>query len=63
MIRACTLAALAIALGACAAEQSQDYVVRLDLDQIAADTAERDASPGFDTLRESGPHLARSPQG
>ena len=52
MIRACPLAVLAIALAACAAERSQDYVVRLDLDQIAADTAARDASPGFDTLRE-----------
>ena len=54
MTRACTLAALAFALAACAAERSQDYVVRLDLDKIAADTAKRDASPGFDTLREWG---------
>ena len=52
MIRACTLAAMVIALAACAAEQSRDYVVRLDLDKIAADTAKRDASPGFETLRD-----------
>jgi len=52
MIRAYALAALVIALAACAAEHSRDYVVRLDLDKIAAETAKRDASPGFDTLRE-----------
>jgi len=52
MIRAFTLAALAIALTACAAEHSRDYVVRLDLDKVAAATAKRDASPGFETLRQ-----------
>ena len=48
MIRAPLLASLALALSACAAEP--DYVVRLDLDEIAARTAERAASPGFASL-------------
>ena len=53
MIRAWTLAAVVIGLAACAGERSRDYVVRLDLDKIAADTAKRDASsPGFETLRQ-----------
>ena len=52
MIRACTLAATVVALAACAGERSRDYVVRLDLDKVAADTAKRDTSPGFDTLRD-----------
>jgi hypothetical protein len=48
--RALVLAALATAVSACAAERSQAYVVRLDLDAIAAATAARDASPGFASL-------------
>jgi hypothetical protein len=52
MIRALILAALAAGMTACAAEPSRAYVVRLDLEQIAADTATRDTSPGFATLRE-----------
>ena len=42
--------ALALASSACADEDSGKYVVRLDLDQIAAETAARDAAPGFETL-------------
>ena len=44
------LLALALASSACADEDSGKYVVRLDLDQIAAETAARDAAPGFETL-------------
>ena len=42
--------ALALASSACADEDSGKYVVRLDLDQIAAETSARDAAPGFETL-------------
>ena len=48
MIRAALLATLALAAAGCAAEP--DYVVRLDLDEIAARTAARDSSPGFTSL-------------
>jgi hypothetical protein len=48
MVRAALLCALALAAAACAAEP--DYVVRLDLDEIAARTAARDISPGFTSL-------------
>ena len=44
------LLALVLASSACADEASRKYVVRLDLDQIAAETVARDAAPGFETL-------------
>jgi hypothetical protein len=52
MTRALTLSALAISIAACAAEPSRAYVVRLDLEQIAAATAARDTAPGFASLRQ-----------
>ena len=51
MIRIVSVAILALAGAACAAERSREYVVRLDLDQIAAQTAARDHAPGFASLR------------
>ncbi|MCT2557721.1 hypothetical protein N0B51_01870 [Tsuneonella sp. YG55] len=45
--------------GACAA--SPDYVVRYDLAQLAFETSERDASPGFASLPESAPKDAEAP--
>jgi len=50
MVRPALLMALALSSSACASDESRDYVVRLDLDEIAAQTAERDASPGFASL-------------
>ena len=41
-----------LACGACALGQP-DYVVRYDLEQIAYDTAMRDASPGFSGLPDA----------
>ncbi|MGN3974512.1 hypothetical protein [Tsuneonella sp. SYSU-LHT278] len=38
---------------ACSADAG--YVVRYDLDQLAYETSERDASPGFESLPESVP--------
>lgn len=40
---------IAFATAACAARPA--YVVRLDLTQVAAQTAARDAAPGFASLR------------
>jgi hypothetical protein len=51
MARLVLIAALALAGSACAADPSRQYAVRLDLDQIAAETAARDAAPGFATLK------------
>jgi hypothetical protein len=48
MARLIFLAALALAGSACSGAPS--YVVRLNLDQIAADTAARDSAPGFASL-------------
>ena len=42
---------MSLAAASCAAHGSRSYVVRLDLDRIAAQTAERDASPGFTSLK------------
>ena len=57
MVRAAAVIAVVLAASACAAEATPDYVVRLDLDQIAAATAERDsyAAPGFETLGPGAP--------
>jgi len=49
MARSFLVAALALAGSACAAQPT--YVVRLDLDQIAVQTAARDAAPGFASLK------------
>jgi len=60
MVRSAVIPALALVVAACAAEDRGDYVVRLDLDQIAAQTAARDAAPGFETFaREASPPAAR----
>jgi hypothetical protein len=62
MVRSVAIMALALAASACAAEDPPSYVVRLDLDQIAAATAARDASPGFESLApEAGEGRARPP--
>ena len=58
MVRSAVVITLALAATACAAENSREYVVRLDLDQIAAQTAARDAAPGFESL--TGPELSPS---
>jgi hypothetical protein len=50
MVRSAVVIAMALAAAACAEEKSREYVVRLDLDQIAAQTAARDAAPGFESL-------------
>jgi hypothetical protein len=50
MVRTFVLPVIVTAVAACGAASSRSYVVRLDLEQIAADTAARDASPGFTTL-------------
>ena len=47
MVRLIAFAALALA--GCA-QSTPRYVVRLDLDQIAAHTAAKDHQPGFTTL-------------
>jgi hypothetical protein len=51
MVRLVLIAALALAGSACAAEQSRKYLVRLDLEEIAAETAARAVAPGFESLR------------
>ena len=51
MLRTLSLAALALGLAACAAQSTPRYVVRLDLDRIAAQTAAK--QPGFTTLGAS----------
>ena len=58
MKRAAILPAM-ILFTACAA--SPDYVVRYDLDQLAFETSERDASPGFASLPESAPAETEAP--
>lgn len=50
MVRTVIMTAFALVSSACAAEQSRQDVVRLDLDQIAAETAARDVRPGFESL-------------
>ena len=41
--------AVSLALTACSAGSRDDYVIRLDLDRIEADTAQK-TSPGFTAL-------------
>jgi hypothetical protein len=50
MARLAFLAAVSLGLAACAARETPRYVVRLDLDQVAARTAASDHRPGFTTL-------------
>ena len=53
MLRPAAILAVTLAASACSAEPPPpDYVVRLDLDQIAAATAAKDraTSPGFESL-------------
>jgi len=54
MMRKAVVIAAALAAGACAAEEPPQYVVRLDLEEIAAATAARDAAPGFESLARGG---------
>jgi hypothetical protein len=58
MNRLVYLAALTLALTACAARPTPRYVVRLDLDRIAAQTAAR--NPGFTTLGPAAPQVTPS---
>ena len=51
MVRPVFIVGMMFAVSACAAEPSRNYVVRLDLDKIAAQTAARDAAPGFSSLK------------
>jgi hypothetical protein len=53
MTRLVSLGALTLALAACS-HSTPRYVVRLDLDRIAAQTNARDHRPGFTTLGPSG---------
>jgi hypothetical protein len=39
-----------LAVAACGAEPRETYVVRLDLQQVATDTATRDRTPGFSAI-------------
>jgi hypothetical protein len=57
MVRAATVITVALAASACSAEATPEYVVRLDLDQVAAATAARDsyAAPGFESLGPDAP--------
>jgi hypothetical protein len=50
MFRCVLLVALPLLSSACADGDSRGYVIRLDLDEIAARTADRDTSPGFVSL-------------
>jgi hypothetical protein len=63
MMRSIAIIVLALAVAACAAEEPRRQVVRLDLDEIAAATAARDRSPGFESLGPAGnlPRTARGP--
>jgi hypothetical protein len=54
MVRLVSIAALALAGSACAAEQSRKYLVRLDLEEIVPGTAARAVAPGFESLRAGG---------
>ena len=58
MTRLVCLAALMLALAACAARPTPRYVVRLDLDRIEAQTAAR--NPGFTTLEPTAPQVTPS---
>jgi hypothetical protein len=60
MKRPVAMVILALASTACAEDDPPPYVVRLDLDQVAAATAKRDASPGFESL---GPGRRETPTG
>lgn len=55
MLRSFALAALMLAVTACAAKSTPRYVVRLDLDRIAAQTASKDSRPGFSELDDPAP--------
>ena len=61
MVRPVTAIVAALTLSACTAEETPQYVVRLDLEQIAKQTAAREAAPGFETLRGAGPADAPAP--
>ncbi len=50
MLRIESLGLIFLTLAACSQAERDNYVVRLDLDQIAADTVIRDTSPGFSAL-------------
>jgi hypothetical protein len=50
MKRVTLLTALTLTGCAWAGSRSPDYVVRLDLDRIAAQTSARGSSPGFSTV-------------
>jgi hypothetical protein len=51
MLRQFFLAVLALAVAACAAQRTPRYVVRLDLDRIAEQSAAK--QPGFTILKPS----------
>jgi len=51
MIRLMSFATLSLALAACSVQSTPRYVVRLDLDKIAAQTAAKSPKPGFTELR------------
>lgn len=57
----CAIILLTLLAGACGAHPG--YVARLDLDQIAADTALRDTAPGFGELPRAEPPPAAAGQG
>ena len=66
MLRPITVVAVALAVSACAAQDTPQYVIRLDLEQIAAQTATRQAAPGFELLGRDGPApggVTRTPLG
>ena len=48
MVRSIAIATLAVIGSACSTQPA--YVVRLNLDQIAAHTAAKDSAPGFASL-------------
>jgi hypothetical protein len=50
MLRNLCLGIIATSLVACSPAGRTTYVVRLNLEQIAADTAARESSPGFASL-------------
>lgn len=59
-MRRAALLVATLACGACALGQP-DYIVRYDLEQIAYETAMRDASPGFSDLPSTEQLTSASP--
>lgn len=58
MIRLPSVVALVLVTSGCAAERPASVAVRLNLDEIAAATAERDATrPGFTSLTTAAPRI------